>query len=284
MIFEHEIPSGSRLYFGESARLKRRIEMKAAGLLETKGYQEIVTPLFSYHQHESFSDSRPLIRLNDAQNHEVSLRADSTTDVVRIATRRLGRSTESKKWFYIQPVYRFPTEESYQIGVESLEGDFTETCMSCIDLLGALEIVPVLQVANIAIPALLHTRYRISLEHIQRMHLKDILASGYPWLERLLNLHSAEELEMLDGFPGDIAAELLAIREALREIDYPRIVISPLYYAKMRYYDSLMFRMFEDNLLFATGGVYQVDDMRAAGFALQTDACIAEKMQKGTDV
>ena len=52
MIFEHEIPSGSKLYFGESAKVKREIEFVSAELLENLGFEEIVTPLFSYHQRE----------------------------------------------------------------------------------------------------------------------------------------------------------------------------------------------------------------------------------------
>ena len=56
MIFEHEIPSGSRLYFGQSAKIKREIESIASETLEMLGFEEIVTPLFSYHQHECFED------------------------------------------------------------------------------------------------------------------------------------------------------------------------------------------------------------------------------------
>ncbi|MEJ2488611.1 MAG: ATP phosphoribosyltransferase regulatory subunit, partial [Sulfurovaceae bacterium] len=103
MIFEHEIPSGSKLYFGKSAKIKREIEAKASTLLEELGFEEIVTPIFSYHQHDAFDDVSELIRLNDAGNHTVTLRADSTPDVFRIATKRLARSQENKKWFYIQP-------------------------------------------------------------------------------------------------------------------------------------------------------------------------------------
>ena len=116
MIFEHEIPSGSRLYFAKTAKIKREIENIASETLYGLGFEEIVTPLFSYHQHESFDEQKPLVRLNDEENHEVTLRADSTADVVRIVTKRLGRSTESKKWFYIQPTVTFPTKEQYQIG------------------------------------------------------------------------------------------------------------------------------------------------------------------------
>jgi len=281
VIFEHEIPSGSRLYFGESARVKRQIEAKAAELLEDRGYREMVTPLFSYHQHESFDDPRELVRLNDAANHAVSLRADSTADVVRIATKRLGRSTGSKQWFYIQPVYRYPTREQYQIGAEYLEGDFATVAADAIALLEALEIRPMMQVANIAIPRLLSERYGVSLEDLKAMHIERILAAGHPWLERLIRIHSPEELEDLTEFPEDIAAELALIREAVRKLESGRILVSPLYYARMRYYDTLVFRIFEGETLYATGGSYRIEAMPAAGFAVITDACIANKMQKG---
>lgn len=282
MIFEHEIPSGSRLYFGESARLKRRIEARAAELLEERGYREMVTPLFSYHQHESFDDPRELVRLNDADNHEVSLRADSTADVVRIATKRLGRSTGSKKWFYTQPVYSYPTREQYQIGAEYLEGSFGSVAADAIALLEALEIRPLLQAANIAIPRILAERYGVELEAIKSMHIRKILAAGHSWLERLVHLHRPGDLEDLSAFPEDIASELARIREAIRGLEYTPLVISPLYYARLRYYDSLIFRLYEENTLYATGGIYRIDEVRAAGFALLTDACIAKKMQKGT--
>ncbi len=85
------------------------------------GFEEILTPLFSYHQHQSICDERELIRLSDSENHSMSLRADSTIDVVRIIGKRLGGNTEHKKWFYIQPVYRFPSIEQYQIGVEIID-------------------------------------------------------------------------------------------------------------------------------------------------------------------
>jgi len=126
MIFEHEIPSSSRLYFGKSAKLKREIEQSSATILQELGFSEISTPLFSYHQHNVFNDSRVLIRLNDAKNSQVSLRADSTVDVVRIVTKRLSRSEDTKKWFYIQPIFTFPTTEVYQIGAEVIGGSLDE--------------------------------------------------------------------------------------------------------------------------------------------------------------
>ena len=114
------------------------------------------------------------------------------------------------------------------------------------------------------------------------MHIQRILDTGHPWLEALVHLHRPEDLEDLSAFPEEIAAELERIREAIAGLEYAPLVISPLYYARLRYYDSLIFRLYEGNTLFATGGTYRIDEVRSAGFALLTDAVIAKKMQKGT--
>jgi len=281
MVYEHEIPSGSKLYFGESAKIKREIEFVSAELLDNLGFAEIVTPLFSYHQHESFEDKKPLLRLNDEQNHEVTLRADSTADVVRIVTKRLGRSTESKKWFYVQPTVTFPTKEQYQIGAEVIDGSFEEIAKTTILLLDEMDAKPVMQIANIRIPQLLNEKYGVSLDVLKSMHIEQIMAIDLPWIEQLVRVNAVSDLEDLSAFPADIKAELEKIKEATQSVKYDKMVISPLFYAKMRYYDSLTFRMFEDNSLLAMGGIYTIDGVEAAGFALYTDECVAYKMDKG---
>ena len=281
MIFEHEIPSGSRLYFGQSAKIKREIESIASETLETLGFEEIVTPLFSYHQHECFEDQKLLVRLNDAENHEVTLRADSTADVVRIVTKRLGRSTESKKWFYIQPTVTFPTKEQYQIGAEVIDGSFEEIAETTTKLLKQIGAEPVMQIANIRIPHLLNEKYGVSLEVLKSMHVEQIMAADLPWIEQLIRINAVNDLEDLSPFPDDIKVELEKIKEATQKVAYSNMVISPLFYAKMRYYDSLTFRMFEGNSLLARGGIYTIDGVEAAGFALYTDECISNKMNRG---
>ncbi len=283
MIFEHEIPSGSKLYFGESAKVKRDIEYVSSEILDNLGFEEIVTPLFSYHQHKSFDDKKPLVRLNDEENHEVTLRADSTADAVRIVTKRLGRSTESKKWFYIQPTVTFPTTEQYQIGAEIIDGSFEEIARTTITLLNEIGTQPVMQIANIRIPHLLNEKYGVSLEVLKSMHVEQIMAADLPWIDQLARLHSVDDLNDLSAFPDDIQEELKKIKEATEKVEYANMVISPLFYAKMRYYDSLTFRMFENNALLAMGGIYSVDGVEAAGFALYTDECISSKMSKEED-
>ena len=281
MIFEHEIPSGSKLYFGESAKIKREIEFVSAELLENLGFEEIVTPLFSYHQHESFEDKKPLLKLNDEENHEVTLRADSTADVVRIVTKRLGRSTESKKWFYIQPTVTFPTNEQYQIGAEVIDGSFEECAKTTIMLLAEMNAQPVMQIANIRIPHLLNEKYGVSLDVLKSMHIEQIMGADFSWIEQLVRMNAVSDLDDISVFPTDIKVELEKIKEAAESVEYDNVVISPLFYAKMRYYDSLTFRMFEDNTLLARGGIYNIDGIEAAGFALYTDKCIMNKMNKG---
>lgn len=280
MIFEHEIPSGSKLYFGESARVKREIEFVSAEILENLGFEEIVTPMFSYHQHEVFDDQKSLVRLNDEENNEVTLRADSTADVVRIVRKRLGRSTESTKWFYIQPTVTFPTTEQYQIGAEVIDGSFEEIARTTTMLLSEIDAQPVMQIANIRIPHLLNEKYGVSLEVLKSMHVEEIVKADLPWIESLVKLHRIGDLEDLTVFPEDIKEELSKIKEAAQSVNYENMVISPLYYAKMRYYDSLTFRMFEGNNLLAMGGIYNVEGIEAAGFALYTDECISNKMNK----
>ena len=280
MIFEHEIPNGSKLYFGASAKVKREIEFLASEILDNLGFEEIVTPIFSYHQHESFDNKKPLVRLNDEENHEVTLRADSTADVVRIVTKRLGRSTESKKWFYIQPTVTFPTKEQYQIGAEVIDGTFENIAKTTMMLLEEIGVAPVMQISNIRIPHLLNANYGVSLEVLKSMSLEQILAADLPWIDQLVRINSVKDLDDLSAFPEDIKAELVKIREAAQQVVYEHMVISPLFYAKMRYYDSLTFRMFEGNRLLAMGGIYTVDEIEAAGFALYTDECILNKMNK----
>ena len=281
MVYEHEIPSGTKLYFGESAKIKREIEFVSAELLDNLGFAEIVTPLFSYHQHESFDDKKPLLKLNDEQNHEVTLRADSTADVVRIVTKRLGRTTEAKKWFYIQPTVTFPTKEQYQIGAEVIDGSFEEIAKTTIMLLDEMDAKPVMQIANIRIPHLLNEKYGVSLDVLKSMHIEQIMAIDLPWIEQLVRVNAVSDLDDLSAFPSDIKVELEKIKEATQAVKYDNMVISPLFYAKMRYYDSLTFRMFEENALLAMGGIYTIDGVEAAGFALYTDECVCYKMDKG---
>ncbi len=280
MIFEHEIPQDSKLYFGECAKIKRQIEATCADILDRNGYEEIVTPLFSYHQHISFDDEKPLLHLHDEKNRTVTLRADSTADVVRIVTKRIGRTTESKKWFYIQPSLSFPTKEQYQVGAEIIDGSFREIIDTAIKLIDRLELDTILQISNMRIPLLLSQKYNIDLTLLHDTNIEKILKLNIPWINKLVKIHRIDDLDNLDGIPEDIKSELMLIRDTVSHINYKSIVIAPLYYANLRYYGSLMFKMFNKNELLSRGGIYSIGDVNASGFALYIDECINQKIRK----
>ncbi len=276
MIYQHEIPKGARLYFGKSAKLKRDIEQKASEILYRNGFEEIATPLFSYHQHEYIEDESELIRINDQKNRKLTLRADSTIDVVRLITKRLGRSIEHRRWFYIQPVFRYPTYEYFQIGAEILqEQDSAEALRIVIEILEACRLQPRLQISNIAIPQILAKNYGISLEILKSSDMDLLLSTEYSWMERLIFISKPEHIdEALGIVPEDIERELLKIKELVLSITYDNVIIAPLYYANMRDYKDLFFRFFHGNATLAMGGDYISGDLEASGFALYTDNII----------
>lgn len=276
MIFEHEIPEGSKLYFGETAKRKREIEKIASDVLYEEGFEEIVIPLFSYHQHQSVSDAKELIRLNDTKNHEMSLRADSTIDVVRIIDKRLGRNTTHKKWFYIQPVYRYPACEQYQVGAEFIgESDLGTVLNQSMEIFRRLDLKPLLQISNINIPKKLSEILGIPLVDFRHINIEKFLSLGIDWLTRLVYLQDPKQIdEVMEIVPEAIKEELAKMKELCATLSYENKVIAPLYYAKMLYYDELFFRVIEGNEIYARGGRYENEEVASVGFAIYTDALV----------
>jgi len=277
MIYEHEIPSKSRLYFGKSAKKKREIEHIASEILYRQQYEEIVTPFFSYHQHQSI-DEKSLIRYSDTQNHILSMRADSTLDVVRIMTKRLGRSVAQKKWFYVQPVFSYPSAEQYQIGAEHLENsDLSVSINDSAKIIEALGVTPLLQISNINIPQIIAEKFNLSLEVFKSANLEEIFKLDITWLSKLASLQHVSQIDdVISEVPESIKDELEKIKELCAKITYKNVTIAPLFYTKMRYYDNLFFRYFENNNTLGMGGNYCYEKSDSTGFALYTDNLIEE--------
>jgi histidyl-tRNA synthetase len=132
MVFEHEIPEGSKLYFAATAK-KRSSKPKLVRFGDAK-FEEIITPLFSYHQHMSVCDQRELIRVNDSENHPISLRADSTIDVVRILNKRLGEIRSTKNGSIFSRCTVILPMSSIKLGLRYIdEPNFSCTCSSDTD-------------------------------------------------------------------------------------------------------------------------------------------------------
>ena len=281
MIDEHEIPKGSRLYFGKSAKLKREIEAKASELLEDSGFEEIVTPFFSYHQHKSLNE-KEIIRFSDEQNNLVSLRADSTLDVVRLMTKRLGRSKKQNKWFYIQPVFRYPNLEINQIGAEFIgNSDLSSSIGICSEVYKKFDLNPLVHISNIKIPKIIAQELNLDLDIFEKAELHKMLSLNIDWLEKLACLQNPEDIdEVIKVVPENIKVELEKMKALYKKLEYKNVNFSPLYYVNMRYYDELFFRFIEKNSTLAKGGSYKSEDIESTGFGLYTDALIETIIKK----
>jgi len=276
MVFEHEIPKGSRLYFGKSAKAKRRLENRVCEILDSKGFEEIITPNFSYSQHQAIENDKKLIKFSDEANEQVSLRADSTLDVVRIITKRLGRTTSHKKWFYVQPVFSYPSSEDYQIGCEWIDHDNIVDLVNITgNILDELNINPVLQLSNINIPKLISKEFDIDIDYFKNSEIAKLFEIDYAWLNQLIKVKDIEDLESaIKISPEVIKAELEKLLETASNVEYKNLVIAPLYHGSLKYYDDVYFRVIQDNFVISKGGKYSSDGISSLGFALYTDSLL----------
>ena len=275
MIYEHEIPTGSKLYFGKSAKLKRQLETAASELFYEAGFEEIVTPYFSYHQHQSI-DATELLRFSDEQNHIISLRADSTMDVVRLSTKRVDRTANHSKWFYIQPVFRYPSHEVHQIGAELIgEENLSLSIATSLSIFEKFGLKPLLHISNINIPKILSAMLDLDLKIFEKGELQKLLALDIPWLTKLTCLQTLGELEsVIEEVPDVLKTELKKLKALSAHIAYDNVVFSPLYYVKMRYYNALFFRFIYKNYTLGSGGSYDCEGIGSSGFGLYTDDLI----------
>ena len=273
MILEHEIPKGSRLYFGSTAKKKRVLENQVSSLLDDAGFEEIVTPNFSYSQHQAIADERKLITFSDEKNYQVALRADSTLDVVRIITKRLGRTTSHKKWFYVQPVFTYGSKEDYQIGAEWIDHDNISDILNLTaDIFKAIDVNAVLQISNINIPRLVAQELDLDISLFKNGEIAALFELKIDWLSKLIKVKDVEGLKVaIEAAPETIKPELEKLLATASKVNYDNCVIAPLYHGSLKYYDDVYFRVIQDNLTLCKGGQYSADGICSLGFALYTD-------------
>lgn len=275
-IFEHEIPSGSKLYFKKSAKLKRELENFAAFCFEENGFDEIMTPYFSYHQGD-FKDE--FLKFSDEKNSIVTLRGDSTIDVVRIIKRRLKDDIQ-KRWFYIQPVFRYPSEEIYQIGAEMINESDLKICIDIAEkIFKKFNLNPILQISNIEIPRIICKITGLNMEIFEKSKVFEILNSKEIWLQKLERVCEISQIdEILKIVPSELKIPLLDLKNLAQ--NFQNVVIAPLYYSKMNYYDKLFFRFIEQNQILSSGGNYEIDGQNCSGFAVFSDEIIKKFKEK----
>jgi histidyl-tRNA synthetase len=262
MIFAHDIPKGAKLYFGKKAKIKREIEHIASEVFENEEYEEIVSPFFSYHQLEALDESE-LVRFSDDKNRTLALRGDSSIDIIRLVIRRL--KSEAKKWFYIQPVFRYPSIEINQIGAEWLEGELQDVLKTNIHIFERLNRNYSLHISHTAIAKIVSQISGVSLEDIKAMRI-------YKFNDWMIELVRGN-LEDLSIYPLQIRDYLKELKDIAQEFS---AIITPLFVDDLRYYDGVFYRFIKDNEVFAKGGEYRVDGIRSVGFSIYTDNLIKD--------
>jgi len=273
MVFEYEIPKGSRLYFGKRAKAKRQLEYKISNLLHERGFEEIITPNFSYSGHQAIADDRKLIKFSDEKNEQVSLRADSTLDVVRIITKRLGRTTLHKKWFYVQAIFAYPSSEDYQIGCEWIHHDNIVDILNLTGtILNSLEINPILQLSNINIPKLIANELNIDIKFFKNSQIAQLFDLNISWLNELIKVKNISDLKRVGQLvPQPIKLELEKLLKTAKKLEYKNLIIAPLYHGSLKYYDDIYYRVIQDNDILCKGGHYSSEGISSLGFAFYTD-------------
>jgi ATP phosphoribosyltransferase regulatory subunit HisZ len=277
LIKEYEIPNGSKLYFGDSAKRKRKIEYEASEFLIKNGFSEIVTPHFF--TSNNIQNENTIIHTQVENNQFLSLRPDSTIEVLRLVLNRLDNNIQ--KWFYIQPIFLYPSNEYYQIGIEYINfKDMAYILDIFTSLLSKDNIEYTLQISNINIVNLLIKNYNINKELLSPINLQELLTLDIKWLNDLAHIHTINDLDDIQKFPEDIQKELINIKNSIKDIKHKNIIIEPLYYDEMKYYESIYFRAFSENTLIAKGGIYQDSGVVSSGFAIYTDQLIDKMIRK----
>lgn len=273
-MLEYEVPEGSKIHFGSSAKLKRNVEKVAVEIFYKNGYEEIATPAFNFSNDNKILSKRKIIRTSTNDNKQMILRNDNTIDVITIINRHLNK-INNKKWFYIQPAFSYPSTEINQIGAECLEENALGNILSiAVSIFLRLGISPILQISNMNIPRLCAKDSGLDIEVFSQMQVEKLLKSK-SYLRELLCIQDKSSLQnYIKKSPDFLKDELKKLLDSISYFQYENIIFSPLYYPTMDYYDSLFFRMFSDNKVFLHGGEYQIDRIRSCGFAIYTNDLI----------
>lgn len=270
MILEHEIPVGSRLYFGKTATLKRELETKACKILQNEGFEEIVTPHFAYHTHqlrENEEESMDLIRLASPDNSFLTLRADSSLDVVRLITKRLGKTVNHQKWFYVQPIFSYPSTETYQIGAEWINSnDVTSMLKIMLQILSSFNIEPTIQLSHSDIANDICNITKAQIGWFSPLNVAKLSSLDIDWLNDMLALECGE----IENAPQKIATAIKELNDTADALG-TKTLLHPLFVSENDYYSGVFFRALMGNEVVACGGAYKSESSVCVGFALYLD-------------
>ncbi len=124
-----DFPAGVSYHTGRTAVLRRSLEDKLTGLLMAEGFEEVITPVFEFHDAAAQrAGGERVYRFPDQlTGRMLALRWDFTVQIAQLAAVRPGKGG-ARHWFYRGNVFRPIREHAgekrqiYQVGAE-LVGD-----------------------------------------------------------------------------------------------------------------------------------------------------------------
>ena len=127
-----QIPFGTQVLFGQSARKRRSIERAISSVFELWSYEEIIPPIFDYQDvftrgmGAELEDT--LYRFIDREGNILALRPEFTSLVAKTVATRLADCPKPLRLYYCGEVLRYETprggrqREFSQIGLENIGG------------------------------------------------------------------------------------------------------------------------------------------------------------------
>lgn len=183
-----KIPAGVQYFFDEEVRLRRQIERQAMAVFAGWSYDEIIVPMFDYHdlfaRGMGIERAHQTYRFTDRDGALLALRPEMTSLVARTVATRFVQRPRPIRLCYSGEVFRYdePTEraarEFHQLGIEQI-GQPSPTADIEV-LLVAVEMLQTIGLNNFRV-TLSHVDFfkgvanSIALEDAKRSELRELI-------------------------------------------------------------------------------------------------------------
>lgn len=146
-MLEYTIPAGTKDVIKQDCKNRRWLQTKLMKVFTSWGYEEVITPMVEYYQTFSIAQMKEqeLYKILDASNRILTLRADMTIPIARVAATKCKEDPLPLRFQYCANVFKVN---------ESLRGNQNESSDCGIELLGVEEPYGDLEVLACALDAL----------------------------------------------------------------------------------------------------------------------------------
>ncbi len=144
-------PRGTRIFFGDELKKRRKIENILRQTVEKFGFEEIITPTFEHEEIFTVINrpvNKKLYKINDYGERKLVLRPEMNAPICRTIGMNLYKDDLPQKFYYFAPVYRYERNqhgtyrEFWQFGMEYMgagqpfgEVEIIQVLRSCMEAL-----------------------------------------------------------------------------------------------------------------------------------------------------